>query len=124
MVNPYYYLFYLSFKCLGNPLKRESNDIFVSSSLLVLLFIIHSVFFLIILKTNYNIELLPNINKFGFGVIFTIAVFIINYYLLEFKYKYIKVLKEMKKAERYKKITCAFVLVIYLLMPFYLNILH
>jgi len=117
MVNPFYFLFYLLFKILGNPLKRESNDAFVSYSVVILLLAFHLLFLFLAIKIIFAIPQLPNINHQYFAILFLPALFGSSYFLFEKNNRYVKVLRKIKDASKIKRQRTVTILVIYFSLP-------
>ncbi len=124
MVNIYYFAFYLVFKLLGNPLKRNSNDVFASYSLVFLVFIIHTLILSIVLKQVCDINFLPKMNKMVFGIIVTVIFYTVNYYLLEKNNRYVEILKRIRDAPSENKRITTVLLIFYILLPLILKILN
>ena len=121
MVNPIFYFFYVVFKCLGNPLKRESNDVIASYGLVFVSFIIHLLILSIVLKHEYDIDLLRKMNRIVFGLLVMVLFYVSNYFALERNHRYIKILKQIKETPNYKKQTTALFLLVYGILPLLLK---
>ncbi len=120
MVNPYYFFFYLFYKAL-KPLAKDKDRIpFSIIALMAVVLIIHTVVLLITIKSNFDLNILPRMNKLLFGGIIAILYFALNNYLFEKDNRYIRLMKKMKEAKFYRKITALLLLVIYFLSPLFI----
>ena len=117
MVNPYYFLFYLFFKFL-DPIAKEKDRVpFTIVAFIGLGIIIHSVILLIVIKTYFDIEILPKMNKLLFGLIFAGIFFFINNYLFERNNRYLEIIGKIKQEKMYKKINALLIVLLYLSLP-------
>jgi chromate transport protein ChrA len=117
MVNPYYYLFYLFYRVL-KPLSKDEDRIpFAIIAFMAIVFIIHAVIMLVVFKSYYDLTALPRMNKLLFGVVSAILYFLVNNILFEKNNRYVYLMKRIKEASFYKKVTALFVLMSYFLSP-------
>jgi uncharacterized protein YhhL (DUF1145 family) len=117
MVNPYYFFFYLLYRVL-KPLSKDEDRIpFAIIAFMALVFIIHAVILLVTINSYYDLTALPRMNKLLFGVVCAILYFLVNNILFERNDRYIYLMKRIKEARFYKKITALFVLLAYFLSP-------
>ena len=124
MVNPYYFFFYLFYKLLKPLAKDEDRIPFSIIALMSVVLIIHTVVLLITIKSNFDINILPRMNKLLFGGIIAILYFALNNYLFEKNNRYISLMKKMKEAKFYRKITALLLLVIYFLSPLFIFVIN
>lgn len=117
MVNPYYFFFYLFYKLLRPLAKDEDRIPFAIIAFMSIVLIIHAVVLFITIKSYYNINVLPKINKLLFGGVFAVLYFTLNNYLFEKNNRYIGLMQKIKDAEFYRKITALLFIGAYFLSP-------
>lgn len=117
MVNPYYFFFYLFYKVLKPLAKDEDRIPFAIIAFMAIVLIVHTVLLLITIKSHYDITILPRMNKLLFGGIFGVFYFAVNNFLFEKNNRYIDLMKRIKEAKFYKKITALIFLMAYFLSP-------
>ena len=123
MVNPYYYIFYLLYILLNPIAKYKSRLPFSIISFMVIIFIVHAVLLLIILKIDFNVNILPKMNKLLFGGIFAVLYFTMNNYLFEKNDRYLKIISIIENAPAYKKFNSSIIICFYFLSPLIIKLM-
>ena len=122
-LNPYTFLYCSLYKFFENKSKAKDRISFGLQSLLGIGFMIYFAIIVIIIKTKYDLSFHLGMNKYLFGLLFTIVYYSLSYLLFDKNDRYIKFLDSYRDLQS-REIIFHFVFwVIVLLIPFGLNIL-
>ncbi len=121
ILNPYYFIFSLTYKRLKrikvNAPVKDEDILFLIYAILFLLFIPHFFIFLFQLKDFEIISFNVNIPKQIFGVSFAILYWAINHFLFGWKNRYIKIIECYDKTSKTIKYINLIILAIYFTIP-------
>lgn len=118
MVNPYYYFFYLFYKLLYPIAKEKDRLPFGITLLMGLVLMVHGFATLIIIERVNNLStILPEMNKFLFGIILFVLFFLLNHFLFERNERYLRITKEITDSSYARKTIALILLIGYLIIP-------
>ena len=117
MINPIYFFFYLFYRILKPISKHKDRIPFTIIGSMALILLIHIFILINKIRNIYNVDIIPDMNKYFFAIIIAIPYFVICYFLFERNNRYIILMDQIKKVKKYKKTTSFIFLMIYFFSP-------
>ncbi len=125
MTNPYFLVFFLSYKWLNKiNFKAEKSDLlFVMYSILFLAFIPHFLWIMWLLKDLDIISFKLKIPGYIFGPSFALLFWLINHLIFSIKDRYKIIVTKIENQNQLSRVASSILLVSYFLIPVFLQFL-